>query len=609
MTSNVAERRSVRPARGGREPRPRAARPRAGARRSRRPAPDRPPAIGVARLVRARHGASRTSDRAVGVDRRACGPDLADHPLPPDGRRGEAAADHRRHAGEHGQDHADDRDEQRDPRERQPVVEERPSRAGTTTEAMPVHTRGTPGLDVDAEAEHGEDQQADAARGWWAARRGRSRRARKNAAPDEPGDADAGGEELEEQQRHPDGEQQVGHRRAGHGVGELVDEGQGTRTGCGSPAPGGDRAPSVPSTTSHLDRDAVVGEADDEVAQGGRLPAPEVGEALLDRLLGADGRAARRLEAALGGRGRRRRPPRPGAKASSRAAAPDGPTHTVTGTSASSMAASSWSNRSSSTTAPGLSSWSTTATAPQSSASATRLARRSRRARGRAGRRPRPPGPRRTGSGAVARPRPGPGRRPSRRRRDAATRTTRPRCAVARVRNDLTSTSSIGLSQPWIQRGSSLHPGSSSWPGRAASAKPPSAPPRPSPPPGQGCRCCLVEIEGKSGLAGLFGREPLGYDEVELADGRPGPDHHPRRGAARVPARPRPEPDLEAAGVARAPSSSWPPPSPGIRDILVLGQGEGARASAAPPTWSCSTPRPPATPSPSCCRPGASSTR
>ncbi len=34
-----------------------------------------------------------------------------------------------------------------------------------------------------------------------------------------------------------------------------------------------------------------------------------------------------------------------------------------------------------------------------------------------------------------------------------------------------------------------------------------------------GLRVGLIELEGKSGLTGLFGREPLGYDEVELADG------------------------------------------------------------------------------------------
>ena len=60
----------------------------------------------------------------------------------------------------------------------------------------------------------------------------RSRRQRAEAVAaehhahraDPAGDADAGGEELEDQQRQADDEQQEGHRRAGDGVHHLVDQ-------------------------------------------------------------------------------------------------------------------------------------------------------------------------------------------------------------------------------------------------------------------------------------------------------------------------------------------------------------------------------------------------
>ena len=44
-----------------------------------------------------------------------------------------------------------------------------------------------------------------------------------------------------------------------------------------------------------------------------------------------------------------------------------------------------------------------------------------------------------------------------------------------------------------------------------------------------GLTALIVEVEGKSGLANLFGREPLTYDEVTLSRGG-GPE-----GASRVP--------------------------------------------------------------------------
>ena len=47
-----------------------------------------------------------------------------------------------------------------------------------------------------------------------------------------------------------------------------------------------------------------------------------------------------------------------------------------------------------------------------------------------------------------------------------------------------------------------------------------------------GMSVLIVEVEGKSGLAAAFDRPNLGYEESELAAGRPGPDAHPRRRAA-----------------------------------------------------------------------------
>ena len=77
-----------------------------------------PAAIGVARLVRARHSAPLDPDHAVRVDRRDGLARLADHPLPADGRRREPGPDHRRHARQHEQRDAADADEQGDPRQR-----------------------------------------------------------------------------------------------------------------------------------------------------------------------------------------------------------------------------------------------------------------------------------------------------------------------------------------------------------------------------------------------------------------------------------------------------------------------------------------------------------
>ena len=87
----------------------------------------------------------------------------------------------------------------------------------------------------------------------------------------------------------------------------------------------------------------------------------------------------------------------------------------------------------------------------------------------------------------------------------------------------------------------------------------------------QGLSVLLVEIEGKSGLAGLFGREPLGYDEIELADGVRGRTLTPdealleylrEHGLKRISKR------LVSSGALEIVATA----APGIRDILVLGK-------------------------------------
>ena len=87
----------------------------------------------------------------------------------------------------------------------------------------------------------------------------------------------------------------------------------------------------------------------------------------------------------------------------------------------------------------------------------------------------------------------------------------------------------------------------------------------------QGLSVLLVEIEGKSGLAGLFGREPLGYGEVALAEGVHGRTITPdealleylrEHGLSRISKR------LVSSGALEIVATA----APGIRDILVLGK-------------------------------------
>jgi len=87
----------------------------------------------------------------------------------------------------------------------------------------------------------------------------------------------------------------------------------------------------------------------------------------------------------------------------------------------------------------------------------------------------------------------------------------------------------------------------------------------------QGLSVLLVEIEGKSGLASLFGREPLSYDEVALTDGVVGRTLTPdealleylrEHGLSRISKR------LVTSGALELVATAVP----GIRDILVLGK-------------------------------------
>ena len=86
-----------------------------------------------------------------------------------------------------------------------------------------------------------------------------------------------------------------------------------------------------------------------------------------------------------------------------------------------------------------------------------------------------------------------------------------------------------------------------------------------------GLSALIVEVEGKSGLASLFGREPLTYEEIELADGITGrtltPDdalleYLKDHGMSRLSKR------LSNSGALDVIATA----APGIKDILILGK-------------------------------------
>jgi anion-transporting ArsA/GET3 family ATPase len=95
-----------------------------------------------------------------------------------------------------------------------------------------------------------------------------------------------------------------------------------------------------------------------------------------------------------------------------------------------------------------------------------------------------------------------------------------------------------------------------------------------------GLSVLLVEIEGKSGLASLFGQEPLAYDEIELAEGIHGRTITPDEalleylrdhGLSRISKR------LVTSGALEIVATA----APGIRDILVLGRVKALERAAA----------------------------
>ena len=86
-----------------------------------------------------------------------------------------------------------------------------------------------------------------------------------------------------------------------------------------------------------------------------------------------------------------------------------------------------------------------------------------------------------------------------------------------------------------------------------------------------GLSTLIVEVEGKSGLASVFGREPLSYEEIELADGIRGRTLTPDdalleylrdHGMSRISKR------LASSGALDVVATA----APGIKDILILGK-------------------------------------
>jgi len=113
-----------------------------------------------------------------------------------------------------------------------------------------------------------------------------------------------------------------------------------------------------------------------------------------------------------------------------------------------------------------------------------------------------------------------------------------------------------------------------------------------------GLATLIVEVEGKSGLAAMFGKEPLAYDEIVLSGGGGGADGGNDPRAAEVKARTLTPDDalleyLQDHGMSRLSKRLMSSGAldvvstavPGIKDILVLGkvkQIERAASSGAP---------------------------
>ena len=206
-------------ARGSRARRPPRARPRARCPRPRRRAPRRPRAIGVARFVRARHSASRTRTTPSGSTSTSAtpiSPISSSRPIVGVEKRD---SDHCRHARQHEQQACAPHTSTSTHHAGSSAAAPSYSQIDPATSARAADERPRPepaGLHVDREAEHAEQQQPDRPRRDREMREAEARADERDRA-DEPGDADARGEELEHDQREP----ATNRKYATHGVSSV----------------------------------------------------------------------------------------------------------------------------------------------------------------------------------------------------------------------------------------------------------------------------------------------------------------------------------------------------------------------------------------------------
>ena len=113
----------------------------------------------------------------------------------------------------------------------------------------------------------------------------------------------------------------------------------------------------------------------------------------------------------------------------------------------------------------------------------------------------------------------------------------------------------------------------SSSPARAASARPPSPPRSALLAAEQGKRTLVCEVDAKGNLADFFETGPTAFKEREIS---PGPLGHvdEHRGVAQGVPEPPAEDPAASPGSGRwpAPSTSWPTPRPGVKEILTVGK-------------------------------------